>query len=177
MGNLLAKLWKSVGIHDNGSLDTTATVGGFMDTISSPTFRDTFNLIVHKIDKKKEKALSFAYKQALMDSLKAETNLLKLCPLVLSLAIYQLTNSVLELPSDLMTAPVTPGTTDYHFSHPVVSFVLAWIRPPRLSVEDFSVIEALLASAAQEGTGLSAADAVTIAEAAKVAVLKKPTAS
>jgi len=170
-GNLLVKLWKSVGVLDTGAWDPAATVWKFMDLLSSSVFKDSFNLIVHKVDKKKEKALSFAFKQALLDAVRAETSLDKLPPLVLSLAAYQVSNSVLELPGDIMTheAATGPGSG---LSHPVVAFLLAWLAPPRLALEDYNAIYLLLQTAIDPST--TAVDHTTVAEAAKQAVLKKP---
>ena len=167
-------------------MDTTATVWQFIDIVSSPSFKDTFNLIVHKIDKKKEKTLSFAFKQHLMDSLKTEMDIQKLCPLVLSLAVYQLTSSVLDLPSDMMASTsgtgsgTRSGTGLAHHSSVVVSFLLAWIRPPRLSSEDAEAVTALLHTAdAGDGGDSDEATRREIADAAKQAVLnaKKPSPS
>lgn len=173
IGNLLSKLWKSLGTQDQqGSPDTTSTVWNFMDIISSSTFKETFNLIVHKIDKKKEKSLSFAFKQQLMDSLKTEVDPQKVCPLVLSLAVYQLTSSVLELPrtsafidgEDKSVASAIPS------SEAVVSFLLAWLSPPRISPEDFEAIAALRTITTSSSASI---------ETAKHAVLnmKKPSPS
>lgn len=171
---MLARLWKSLGVHDNGSVDLTATVGGFTDLVSSAIFRDSFNLVVRKVDKKKEKSVSFAYKQSLMDALKPERDVGKACPLVLSLAVYKLTSSVLELPADVMAPAFTSeiGISAQSTSqHPVVSFLVAWLRTSgKLSPEDVEAIDSLVCAT----TALSADDeAVDILEAAKFAVLKK----
>jgi hypothetical protein len=171
-GNLLVKLWKSLGAHDNGDADKSASVWKFIDILSSNTFKESFNLIVHKIDKKKEKSQSFAFKQSLLDAVKGETVVEKLCPLVLSLAVYQLTNCVLELPSNLTTQATAEGSG---MSHPVIFFLLTWLSSSKFSSEDVEAVRILLQSAIDDPDG--DADLAMIVDAAKQAVLKKPTAT
>ena len=172
----MAKLWKSLGANDTGGVDITATVWNFMDVVTSTSFKDAFNLVVHKIDKKKEKNLSFLFKQSVMDSLKDESDLEKACCLILSLIMYQHTHCVFEVPNHIALVQ-KPGSSkedcDENCLHPLVCFVLAWLKP-RMAIDDYNVIQELFEIAKSIGVRENCETIAAKVEIAKQVSMKKP---
>ncbi|CAE7707092.1 unnamed protein product [Symbiodinium microadriaticum] len=92
-GKVVKNLWSLVAAGRQSVWD-------FLDFLETCSSTGQLQLVCHKPDKKKEKAIAFAMKQKLMDRLRPCATAASALPLVLAMSVQQCSGSVLEISDD-----------------------------------------------------------------------------